>query len=836
MINFKIIPKASIHTVFFLCMFALFFPCRLAADMYALIVMGKSGGEMAYRRQQELCDTLSKNLQTCGCSARHIAFADDQNISDRTGLLQKLQQYADRLTPQDKLSVFFFGHGQSGRNDFYISLPEGHIKAAELNTVLKKIKAPVMIFGFNTMSSELLSRFDGPDRLVVTATANSGQQNPPLLPEYFLARMAANPGSGLLELIRLAAVDTQKYGKENHLLISEIPALRVNGQSYEYPFQGLDDKSLPPWAGLGSPAVQEQTKQTAKIIKVPEKYAAYNACYLLRELEIVIGKTDTVTTGEKANIIINDSNGVEKYSIVPLGACGSIDVKVKYARVVNPDGTVNDAEVVNGCNGQMRFPGLKPGSRIEYEMLRTSILPDNTAAFSTELSLAAPIPQQSLRFRIGLPKEKDLKFKFYNLNQVPEIRSSVGKFNREYAFELNDIAALEIIPNLPPVPMFAPWLRVSAYRDWNEFVSWHRQMVKKSDEPGEIVTRKAKELTEGKKSTIDKIQALYDFVCAFRYDTTPVGVRAFRPRLPENICTSGIGDCKDKANLLLVMAKVIGIEGQMALLNRMAASDPDFPCWQFNHAIAFFPNIEGYPEGLWLDATESGTPFLTLPPGDLGRDALLLGSNGFRFKKVTAAKTIDNRQIFDIELLGKNNDAYTGKINITASGLDYYWFSNRLKHLSPLQKRYFVQSLLTPFMPGVGVLDIREDKVGDREIRLSGNIEYSGNAADITIPYELQESLTLPHRPLKMLLNDGQERQFTVMLKVNSASVPTMPPAWKQQCANAETSVEFSRTANGWNRTCVYTLKQPLVEVGEYPAFRRMILEWLDRMKPGRNQ
>ena len=139
---------------------------------------------------------------------------------------------------------------------------------------------------------------------------------------------------------------------------------------------------------------------------------------------------------------------------------------------------------------------------------------------------------------------------------------------------------------------------MSALKEWQEFTDWYAKLIEGSDTAGSDVEQLAARLAQGANSDAEKLEKLYDYVNALRYDTTPIGIRGLRPRLPGQVIESGYGDCKDKATLLVALAGKLGIEGYTALLNRAGAADPNFPSWQFNHMLAYFPELEGFPEGL----------------------------------------------------------------------------------------------------------------------------------------------------------------------------------------------------------------------------------------------
>lgn len=331
-----------------------------------------------------------------------------------------------------------------------------------------------------------------------------------------------------------------------------------------------------------------------------------------------------------------------QFTVLYLPRAGSTEFEVLTARSLDKHGKVNDGEIAK-ATGSVRFAGLEPGSRIEYAYRRRYRAGNGLGAFSRLLTLALNYPQQKLKLTLSVPKALRLNFKYGNLPAVPQFKEETGPYNRAYVLEFANLPGCVPVPWLPADRLFHPYLRMSALKEWQEFTDWYAKLIEGSDTAGSDVEQLAARLAQGANSDAEKLEKLYDYVNALRYDTTPIGIRGLRPRLPGQVIESGYGDCKDKATLLVALAGKLGIEGYTALLNRAGAADPNFPSWQFNHMLAYFPELEGFPEGLWLDATDTETPFPTLPPGDVNRPALVLTPAGGAFRTVKPGRPEANQ-------------------------------------------------------------------------------------------------------------------------------------------------------------------------------------------------
>ena len=69
---------------------------------------------------------------------------------------------------------------------------------------------------------------------------------------------------------------------------------------------------------------------------------------------------------------------------------------------------------------------------------------------------------------------------------------------------------------------------------------------------------KAEELTRGKKSDLEKLQAIYDYVAKnFRYVSLSFGLGRYQPHSASEVLANQYGDCKDKHTLLAALADAV---------------------------------------------------------------------------------------------------------------------------------------------------------------------------------------------------------------------------------------------------------------------------------------
>jgi transglutaminase-like putative cysteine protease len=183
--------------------------------------------------------------------------------------------------------------------------------------------------------------------------------------------------------------------------------------------------------------------------------------------------------------------------------------------------------------------------------------------------------------------------------------------------------------DLPVAPrlLVTPYLVYSNHPKWGDLADWYARHVEPRVRTSEQVEETALRLIDGYDDRRDRIDRLYRFVTNdIRYVGLEFGEHRFRPFSADWVLHHRIGDCKDKAALLVALYDAIGVPARMVMV-RTADLGPvssDLAVLEvFNHAIVYLPE-----DDLWLDGTASGhAPF---PPPPIDQDALVLVVEGSR--------------------------------------------------------------------------------------------------------------------------------------------------------------------------------------------------------------
>ena len=167
-----------------------------------------------------------------------------------------------------------------------------------------------------------------------------------------------------------------------------------------------------------------------------------------------------------------------------------------------------------------------------------------------------------------------------------------------------------------------PEVRVTTFADWPEVGRWFSSLQKTARQVSPEVKAKAAELTKGRTTDLEKLEALYDYVSKnFRYVSLSLGIGRYQPRPAADVLRDAYGDCKDKHTLLAALIDAAGMQASAALINSAVKIDPEFPSpGQFDHVIT---RAVAGGQVVWLDATPEVAPFRLLSSNLRGKQALV---------------------------------------------------------------------------------------------------------------------------------------------------------------------------------------------------------------------
>ncbi len=179
---------------------------------------------------------------------------------------------------------------------------------------------------------------------------------------------------------------------------------------------------------------------------------------------------------------------------------------------------------------------------------------------------------------------------------------------------------------------------VSTLSSWDAYARWEAALLSEAFTSSPELDALAKKLTAGARTPREKLDRLTAHVAQEiryqqEYEDTIAGVK---PHSAGVVLERGYGDCKDKAVLMIRLAKAIGIDLRFAVLRTTPFGKvwKQIPNQQFNHAIVYAPKQPGIDEGFFIDTTTNGLDIGNIRTDDEGALSLVIDPESGRWEFV----------------------------------------------------------------------------------------------------------------------------------------------------------------------------------------------------------
>ena len=399
--------------------------------------------------------------------------------------------------------------------------------------------------------------------------------------------------------------------------------------------------------------------QQAAKVQAPTYNKDVPAVVLHKEHQVTVGEDGRVTTVTTAAVRVlvregrgyavarefYDSDGgkvseIRAWMIRPSGEVKKYGKDDVVDAIENPDDIYNESrfKVIDGSDD------ADVGCVFGYQTTKEerSIFSQDVWRFQNRL------PTLLSRYTLTLPLGWSTRSVTFNHAAIePVVSGSV------YSWEMRNLPPIAIEPSSPDVSSLVPRVAISFYpkgdaspsgfktfANWAEVSYWLSQLHDPQSIPDDALTAKTRQLTANAKTEIEKIRAIAQYVQSIKYISIDIGVSrggGMRPHLASEIFAKSYGDCKDKANLMRAMLKVVGVTSYPVAI---FSGDANYVReeWasphQFNHCIIAIKVADETQAGtvirhatlgrlLIFDATDEHTPVGDLPDDEQGSFALI---------------------------------------------------------------------------------------------------------------------------------------------------------------------------------------------------------------------
>ena len=395
----------------------------------------------------------------------------------------------------------------------------------------------------------------------------------------------------------------------------------------------------------------------------------------------------TATRETYVRVKVQSEAGVQNWGQLAFGYNAATErMDIQFVRVRKSDGTLvtAPADAVQDLTAPVQreapvytdfrqkhvtVPSLRPGETLEFSAKTTIHTPLAAGHFWMEYSFQKNAIVLDERLEVDVPGSRSVKLKT-GKDADPVKTESNGR--RLYTWTTSHRTTEKEKPaeadaDEDKEPERAD-VRLTTFQSWDDVGKWYAGLEKGPRTPTAEIRKKASELTAGKSTQIEKLEALYDFVATnFRYVSISLGAGRYQPRAAGDVLRDQYGDCKDKHTLLASLMESAGMQASAVLIHSGVELEADFPSpSQFDHVIT---RTTADKEPVWLDVTTEVAPFRLLSPNLRKKQALVVSANGAtRVEETPPDPPVLNSQIQEIDAKLGDLGKLSGHVKVSLRG------------------------------------------------------------------------------------------------------------------------------------------------------------------------
>lgn len=390
------------------------------------------------------------------------------------------------------------------------------------------------------------------------------------------------------------------------------------------------------------------------------------AVVLHSERSVAVGEDGLVVTTTNYAVRVLSREGREEARAHAIYLTGSGKVRELKAWLLRPNGEVKKYGKDETADAALNSDDVYDEARVRLISARDDVeLPGTVFGYQSVTEGRTVFSQDNWNFQDDLPA----LVARYSVTLPAGWRAAGVVFNHAklepavagttYTWELRDLPPIADEPNAPTMSSLAPRLAVSyiapdaarnamnpGFENWQEVSRWLSTLHDPQAQPDDALALKARDLTANCKTELEKIAAIGRYAQAVHYISIQMGVSrggGMRPHAATQVFAKNYGDCKDKANLMRAMLRVVKITAYPVAIysgDRTYVRDEWPSPHQFNHCIIAIkvsdetqaPSVIAHPtlgRLLIFDPTDQNTPVGDLPDHEQGSWALVIaGGDG----------------------------------------------------------------------------------------------------------------------------------------------------------------------------------------------------------------
>jgi hypothetical protein len=515
------------------------------------------------------------------------------------------------------------------------------------------------------------------------------------------------------------------------------------------------------------------------------------------------------------------------------------EVRDIEAYTITPDGKKIKAEKIQDINDPNNYgvysdqrkkiismPNVVVGSLIDRKgttLVKKPIIENN---FYDSFSFTHGFPVKETTFRLIAPK--DMKLQIRNLNTDIKPLVEYSKDEVIYTWSSKNVDKIEYEEYMPSVLEIDKRVTVSSLADWKQLSDWVWALNSKNLKISPEMKAKAAEITGGKKTTPDKIQAIIEYVQKeFRYVSMNIDAHGYEPHPSDEVFTNRYGDCKDQTLLTVALLSSIGVKASPVLFSTWADLKRDdllaMPSF-FDHVILHF-EVDG--KGYYTDVLQKGYRFSEIP-GTLARKRVfVVNDRGGHFGEIPDTDGLESSSVTSQNVTIRNDG--TAVVEVTANFSRGLSVSMRemLKNISEKDKEKVFANVETQLMMGGKLIDRKWKNIEVPYSQITFTLRYEhpnlvqlmGDMMMFGMPQSGRSSLfSAPKRTYPIVFKNSASSDYHVAYNLPAGfEVLNLPKKVALETKLARYSREYKLDSDNIIRARQLTVyKQGRVPAGEY--------------------
>jgi transglutaminase-like putative cysteine protease len=330
--------------------------------------------------------------------------------------------------------------------------------------------------------------------------------------------------------------------------------------------------------------------------------------------------------------ILNEK-GIDAWKEVYIPYSGKQSLYIEKAEVVKPGGQKVEAEK---NDNSLVFTDLEPGDAVVIRYRYENYYYGKAARlFWDNYSFEGAYYMDHARYKLFVAPNIKFNHTVINGTLSPSIVDE-GEF-KVYTWEKMNSPVVKDEKLMPASSDVFLSLHISSLESWDDVAEWFADVSTPQIKADYQIKEVCKELVpaNSKMDDTQKARALYDYIVKnIHYSSIPFRQSGFIPQKASKVFHTKLGDCKDLSTLYVTMAKEVGLEANMVLINTRdnGAKEMVLPSLNFNHCIV---RVKAGKEHKYLELTDPMLPFACLTSDHI--DAAILD--------IPKAEAISNLQL-----------------------------------------------------------------------------------------------------------------------------------------------------------------------------------------------